>query len=307
VSVRRPSDRFRHAVDDDHGLLERLRAGDEDAFQALVERHDRSLRRVARTFVRTSSAADEVVQETWLGVVRGLSSFEGRSSLRTWIFRILVNRARTRAVRDARSIPFSALESEDHPTVEPAAFAADGRWISAPPRLDADPESGLLSAELREHLLDAVDELSPAQRAVITLRPRGSTPGRGLRAARAHRGQPACAAAPRACPGARCAPAIDGGEPLMRRRRRHRHKVGDPLVCREFVELVTDYLDGVLPEGERIRFEAHLAECDGCAGYLEDTRRLVGSLHEVSEPPADPATRQALLRAFRDLRPDSDR
>ena len=75
---------------DDHGLLERLRAGDEDAFRALVERHNGALRRVARTFVRTSSAADEVVQETWLAVVRGLSAFEGRSSLRTWIFRILV-------------------------------------------------------------------------------------------------------------------------------------------------------------------------------------------------------------------------
>jgi anti-sigma factor RsiW len=81
-------------------------------------------------------------------------------------------------------------------------------------------------------------------------------------------------------------------------RRRHT----DPLVCREFVELVTDYLDGTLPDTERHRFEAHLAECDGCAGYLEDTRRLIGSLQETTEPPADPATRDALLRAFRDLR-----
>ena len=87
----------------------------------------------------------------------------------------------------------------------------------------------------------------------------------------------------------------------MRRwwRRRHDH---DPLVCREFVELVTNYLEGALPEAERIRFEAHMAECDGCAGYLEDMRRLVGSLHEVAEPPPDPETREALLRAFRDLR-----
>jgi anti-sigma factor RsiW len=76
----------------------------------------------------------------------------------------------------------------------------------------------------------------------------------------------------------------------------------DPLVCKEFVELVTDYLDGVLPEDERARFEAHLAECDGCAGYLDDMRRLVGSLHEAPEPPPDPATREALLRAFRELR-----
>jgi anti-sigma factor RsiW len=82
-------------------------------------------------------------------------------------------------------------------------------------------------------------------------------------------------------------------------RRRHRH---DPLVCREFVELVTDYLDGALPDNERRRFEAHLAECDGCEGYLEDTRRLVATLRDMPAPPADPVTREALLRAFRDLR-----
>ena len=157
-------------MDDDRALLERLRAGDEAAFRELVARHDGALRRVARTFVRTPSAADDVVQETWLGVIRGLPEFEGRSSLRTWIFRILVNRARTRGVRDARSVPFSALEVDDGPAVDPAAFGADGRWTSAPPRLECDPETNLLSTELREHLLQAIDELGPAQRAVITLR-----------------------------------------------------------------------------------------------------------------------------------------
>lgn len=157
-------------MEDDRALLERLRAGDEQAFEALVARHDGALRRVARTFVRTDSAADDVVQETWLGVLRGLSAFEGRSSLRTWIFRILVNTARTRAVREARNLPFSALEGEDQPAVEPNAFGSDGRWISAPSRLEADPETGLLSGELRQHLLRAVDGLSPDQRAVITLR-----------------------------------------------------------------------------------------------------------------------------------------
>jgi anti-sigma factor RsiW len=84
-------------------------------------------------------------------------------------------------------------------------------------------------------------------------------------------------------------------------RRRHAH---DPLVCREFVELVTGYLEGTLPEAERARMDAHLAECDGCSGYLEDMRRLVGSLHETPEPPPDDETRDALLRAFRDLRGD---
>ena len=86
---------------------------------------------------------------------------------------------------------------------------------------------------------------------------------------------------------------------FFRRRRRHDH---DPLVCREFVELVTDYLEGTLPEEERVRFEAHLSECHGCSAYLEDMRRLIGSLHELPEARPDPATREALTRAFRDLR-----
>jgi anti-sigma factor RsiW len=83
------------------------------------------------------------------------------------------------------------------------------------------------------------------------------------------------------------------------RRRRAAH---DPLVCREFVELVTDYLEGALPEHERVRFEAHLAECHGCTGYLEDMRRVVDSMHSIPPPPPDPATREVLQRAFRDLR-----
>ncbi|MBV9366511.1 MAG: zf-HC2 domain-containing protein [Solirubrobacterales bacterium] len=87
----------------------------------------------------------------------------------------------------------------------------------------------------------------------------------------------------------------------MRFWRPHRRR-RDPLVCREFVELVSDYLDATLPRHERARFEAHIAECDGCAGYLEDMRRLIGSLHDLPDPPSDPTTRAVLLRAFRDLR-----
>jgi anti-sigma factor RsiW len=86
---------------------------------------------------------------------------------------------------------------------------------------------------------------------------------------------------------------------VIRLLRRHRH---DPLVCREFVELVTDYLDGALPEAERKRFAAHLGECDGCAGYLADIRSLSATLHDAAPPAPDEATREVLLRAFRDLR-----
>ncbi len=157
-------------MQDDPALLARLRIGEEAAFETLVNRYDASMRRVAGNFVRTHAAADDVVQETWLAVIRGLDGFEARSSLSTWIFRILINRARTRAAREARSVPFSALESDEGPAVDPEAFGPDGRWRSAPARLEADPEASLLGRELRSHLLDAVERLAPAQRVVITLR-----------------------------------------------------------------------------------------------------------------------------------------
>src|SRR4029450_7674156 len=132
-------------------------------------------------------------------------------------------------------------------------------------------------------------------------RPGGYARRRRVRPARRDGRQPARAPAPRAFSRAHGVATDHGGGLTMRLwRRRGRH--ADPLVCREFVELVTDYLEGTLPEPERVRFEAHLAECDGCSGYLEDMRRLVGSLRVVPEPPPDPATREALVRASRDLR-----
>jgi len=151
-------------------LIARLREGDEAAFEALVARHHAAFRRVALTFVRTSAAADEVVQETWLAVIRGLDRFEGRSSLRTWMFGILVNQARTRATQDSRCVPFSAIADDGQPTVEPTAVNADRRWRSAPQRIELDPEANLLNGELRASLLRAVEALPSGQRAVITLR-----------------------------------------------------------------------------------------------------------------------------------------
>jgi RNA polymerase sigma-70 factor (ECF subfamily) len=157
-------------VGDDDAILARLRAGDEAAFDALVSQYDAALHRVARTFLPTRALTDDVVQETWLAVIRGLDRFEGRSSLRTWIFTILANRARTRAVREARNLPFSSIGDAEGPTVDPTAFGRDGTWRSAPPRLDCDPETNLLAGELRAHILDAVDELPEHMRAVLTLR-----------------------------------------------------------------------------------------------------------------------------------------
>jgi RNA polymerase sigma-70 factor (ECF subfamily) len=157
-------------------LLEALRAGDEDAFRALVREYQPSLVRVARMYVPTQAAAEEVAAETWLGVLNGLSRFEGRSSLRTWIFRILTNIAKTRAKRDGRTLPFSALQ--DPAGVPEAAVDADrfldpdhprwpGHWAVRP---EAWPEDALLAAETRGRLAEAIEALPATQRAVISLR-----------------------------------------------------------------------------------------------------------------------------------------
>src|SRR5438128_748458 len=116
-------------VDSERALVLALRSGDEAAFADLIDRYTPSLLRVASSYVRSRAVAEEVVQEAWLGVLRGIGRFEGRSSLKTWIFRIAVNVAKTRAVREARSLPFSALA--DEPTVDPERFG-DDRWQSPP-------------------------------------------------------------------------------------------------------------------------------------------------------------------------------
>ncbi len=160
-------------MSEDHALVERLRAGDEAAFADVVDRYDRQLRRLARTFVRTDALADDVVQETWLAVLGGLDRFEERASLKTWIFRILVNRAKTRAVREARQVPFSSLataEDETGPAVDPSVFNGDGSWATPPGQLKLEPETELLAQELRGRLAEVVDTLPEQQRTVILLR-----------------------------------------------------------------------------------------------------------------------------------------
>jgi RNA polymerase sigma-70 factor (ECF subfamily) len=160
-------------------LLMRLRAGDESAFRALVTGHDRAMKRLALSFVREASVAEEVVQETWLAVIRGLDRFEGRSSLKTWIFRILVNRAQSRGAREARTTPFSSLASEEAltegGTVDPDRFlppghAAAGYWSVTPGRFFELPEERLLARETAELVAEAIKGLPVRQQQVIRLR-----------------------------------------------------------------------------------------------------------------------------------------
>jgi RNA polymerase sigma-70 factor (ECF subfamily) len=161
--------------DEDVALVEALRRGDEKAFATVVDRYHSSLLRLAMSYVATREQAEDVVQETWLGVLNGIDRFEGRSSLKTWIFRILVNRAKTKGVRERRSIPFSSLDGdEQQPSVDPSRFQEGGRsagaWSSPPESWEGIPEDRLLSGETRMVVEEAIALLPAMQRAVITLR-----------------------------------------------------------------------------------------------------------------------------------------
>jgi len=149
---------------------------DEAAFAALVTRYHASLKRVARAYVSTDAVAEEVVQDTWMAAIRGLDRFEQRATIKTWLFRILTNQAKSRGMRERRTVPFASLAGADgeEPSVAPDRFQRDGdtwpgHW-AIPPRPWQDPERRLASLEAREHLRAAIAALPPTQQAVLTLR-----------------------------------------------------------------------------------------------------------------------------------------
>lgn len=164
-------------IDADGGLLARLREGDEAAFMELVDRYGGLMLRIALTHVRSRAVAEEVVQEAWLGVLTGLERFEGRSSLKTWILRIVANRARTRGEREQRSVPLSALEGgQDEVSVDPRRFRPPddprypGGWAVPPHAWARLPEESLVAAETLEHVRVAIRGLPARQQEVILLR-----------------------------------------------------------------------------------------------------------------------------------------
>jgi len=165
---------------DEQRLIDSLRAGDQAAFETLIERYHNQLLRLAMFYVTNHAVAEDVVQETWLGVLQGLARFEGRSSLKTWIFRILTNRARTRGQREGRSVPFSDLAVAEAGAGETGVDAdqfwpaddsssANG-WVSLPRNWNELPEDRLLSRETLARVQAAIAALPPTQREVITLR-----------------------------------------------------------------------------------------------------------------------------------------
>ena len=172
-----PEGSSRRGAGEEAELLAALRAGDERAFARLVAMYHASLVRVARQYVPTQEIAEDVAQEAWLGLLRGLGAFEGRSSLRTYLFRIVMNLARTRGVREARSAPFSSLgrDDEDGPSVDPERFVqapspGAGHWASPIRPWSRSAEQIALSTEARGRIDDAIAELPERQRRVVTLR-----------------------------------------------------------------------------------------------------------------------------------------
>jgi RNA polymerase sigma-70 factor (ECF subfamily) len=158
---------------DDEGLVDGLRAGDEAAFAALMRMHGAGMLRVARMYVSNRAVAEEVVQEAWLAVLKGINRFEGRSSLKTWLFRIVANTAKTRGVREARSAPFSSFA--DEAAVSPDRFLGGderfpGHWAVPPASWAGVPENRLLAAETMDVIRRAIERLPPSQRAVLELR-----------------------------------------------------------------------------------------------------------------------------------------
>ncbi len=147
-------------------LLARLRTGDEGAFVTLVERYNGSLLRVARTYTPSTAVAEEAVQETWVGVVRGIDRFEGRSTFKTWLFRILVNRARSAGGREHRNLPLF----EDAPGVDPSRFTAAGAWAEPLQPWETDADDRLVAATWSNALQTALDDLPPRQREIVLLR-----------------------------------------------------------------------------------------------------------------------------------------
>jgi RNA polymerase sigma-70 factor, ECF subfamily len=158
---------------EDRALVDRLRDGDEGAFVSLVDGWSGWMLRLARSHVPTTSAAEEVVQETWLAVLEGLERFRGEASLRTWVYRILLNQAKRRGVRESRTVPFASLSPEDQgPTVDPGRFqgpdeAHPGGWRAFP---DEWPEEVALTREVQAVVTEALTELPERQRIVVALR-----------------------------------------------------------------------------------------------------------------------------------------
>ena len=282
-------------------LINALRDGDEAAFAELVDRYHGPLKRLARSFGATEAVAEEIVQETWLGALQGLDRFEERSSLKTWLFTILKNQARHRAAREKRSVPFSAVlrggDGSDDPVVDPDRFQSDercwpGHWATAAPAVGGAAPAARVDGGARA---DPQRDRRRCRRVSRSSSPcatsRGSARTRSATCSRSARPTSASCFIAAGRRSVTCSRGISMAD-------EHRH---NEVTCVEFVELVTDYMEGALPEERTDLMEEHLVMCDWCKTYLDQIEATVAALPDaaVDEPVADD-TREELLTMFRE-------
>ena len=261
-----------------------------------MRRYHPTLVKVARYYVASAASAEDVAQDTWIAVIKGVEKFEGRSSFKTWLLRICVNRARTSGVKEHRSIPVDPNESG--PSVSAHRFDQGGFWSDPPvPFTDADRHStrqlGALERRARRD--------RPIGRAAAggrnASRRRRTIYAGGGHTSRTERSERASDTAPR--PSSR-----------SRDRRRGHEGIEDmkllpsPLVCRDAVELVSDYLDGTLSRRQRRRLEKHLAACDACTAYLEQMRATIAASGKVGPDDLPSDVVEGLVNLFRQYRSD---
>ena len=274
MEQRRPTLR---QVETDAELLGRLRGGDERAFVVLVERYQIPMLRLARSMAPSQAVAEEAVQDAWVGVVRGIDRFEGRSSFKTWLFTILVNRARSAGADEGKR------RRDRAPSVDPARFDASGQWAEPVEQWDEEVEERLDASAAVPVLRRALNALPDRQRHVVLLPRRGGAVQRGgMCSARDPSGQPANPLTPGTCRNAR---AVGRGNEAAVSMLSLRPR---PLVCQQAIELLTEYLEGTLSRRQRRRLEAHLGACPNCSAYLEQIRvtiRITGTIEPEALSP----------------------
>lgn len=309
---------------DDASAIAALQSRDEAGVRHLVAAWTPSMLRLARAHTASDTSAEDVVQDAWVTVLSQIKRFESRSALRTWVLGIVINTARRAGERERRTIPFSAtwqteLDDERAPAVDPARFhPRTGHWVSPPLRWDQLPEEQLDAGELRGVIDTALTALSGRQRAVMTARDVLSLSREevgelfaladGNQRVLLHRARSKVRAAvegyaaisighPMPAPTeSRMVPVND---PAVQRRPR-RPGPGEQVVCRQLVELVTDYLEGALDRGLRDRVEQHLAACRYCNGYVAQVRRMLDVTAGLA-PTAAPQFVARLTAALRNV------
>ena len=284
----------------DEDLVAALRGRDEQQLDAVVREWTPMMLRVARATLGTATGAEDVVQDAWLVVLSSIDRFEGRSALRTWVLGIVLNVARRTAARQRRIVPLGTSWWQERaelgrPAVDPDRFdPATGGWVTPPLPWDQLPEEALGASELRGVVEAAIDELPPRQAAVVTARDVLGLPGEEVAAlfgltegnqrvllhrarARLRTAVERYAASVHYDAMSTPPPERDArpaaGRPSARRPAPP--KPDQPVVCRQLVELVDDYLERRLDQSLRLRIEEHLGACDACSGYVRQVQRML--------------------------------